>query len=357
MTKIIVNGDFLCRNLTGIERFAIEILNQLDKIIKKNDIAIFIPRNARLIPNYDNIKIIVSDKELKSFWSWQQFVYAFFLIKEKALGLDFSNNCPVVKPGIVFLHDIYCKLYSEDFSSFHDKLVKIYSCFMYKFVTKNAKKIITVSQFSKKQIVSAYKISPDKVTVIPNGWEHFIPVEPDNSIFENFPSLKPKQFYFTLGSLSKRKNLKWIAEYAQKHPEEHFAISGKAISGLVPDELKVLQTLPNVTLLGYVSDGQVKALMKNCRAFVFPSYYEGFGIPPLEALSVGARIVVSKSASLPEIYGDCAVYIDPNDTNVSLDALLSKPVAPAEPVLRKYTYKNAAKALHEVLQNMLQKDF
>ena len=79
----------------------------------------------------------------------------------------------------------------------------------------------------------------------------------------------------------------------------------------VGKDIAKLKELPNVKLLGYVSDGQVKWLMQNCKAFIFPSYYEGFGIPPLEALSVGAKIVVGNAASLPEIYKKSAYYIDP----------------------------------------------
>ena len=87
------------------------------------------------------------------------------------------------------------------------------------------------------------------------------------------------------------------------------------------------------------------ALMSKCKAFIFPSYYEGFGIPPLEALSVGAKIIVSKAACLPEIYGDTAHYIDPNNPDVNLNQLLEQPVESPERILEKYTYDNAAEQL------------
>ena len=137
----------------------------------------------------------------------------------------------------------------------------------------------------------------------------------------------------------------------KNHPDETFAVSGKAISGLVPEELHDLKTLKNVTLLGYVSDGDVKSLMKNCKAFVFPSYYEGFGIPPLEALSVGAKIIVANTASLPEIYADTALYISPDDTDVQLKKLLEGKTAAPDEILKKYTYGAAAQKLLETLRN------
>ena len=113
--------------------------------------------------------------------------------------------------------------------------------------------------------------------------------------------------------------------------------------------MKSLQNLPNVVLAGYLSDGEVKALMQSSKAFVFPSYFEGFGIPPLEALSCGTNIIVAKASCLPEIYGNCAHYIDPDNTDVDLDALLKEPVEGPKDVLQTYTYANGAKLFHDLL--------
>lgn len=354
MTPYTVNGHFLCRNLTGIERFSIEILYQLDKIIPEDFLSILIPNNTPYIPDFKKIKIIKSDISLSSFWKWTQFTFGKFVKKNKTIGINFSNECSFLSPGFVFLHDIYCKLYPEDFKSTRDKLVRIYSCMMYRLSAKHSKMLFTVSEFSKNQIAKTYHLNSDKIHVIPNGWEHFQKVTADNLIFEKYNQLN-NGFYFTLGSLSKRKNLKWIADYAEKNPQEIFAISGKSISGLVPEELKKLQTLKNVILLGYVSDGEVKALMQKCKAFILPSYYEGFGIPPLEALSTGTKVIVSNASCLPEIYEDCAYYIDPNNTNCNLNDLLNKPVADCSKLLSKYTYQNAAKIFYNILQSYIER--
>ena len=351
MTKIIINGDFLCRNLTGIERFAFEICKHLDSLIEKEKIGIYIPKNAKVIPDYNNIKVILSKKECKVFPLWEHFEFGKFVKKNKYIPLDFSNVTPLGTKGIVFIHDIYAKLYPQDFSRFRDKLINKYMCLMYRYATKHAKLLLTVSEFSRTQIANTYKIPKEKIYVIPNGWDHFKEIQPDESIIKNNPKLQ-NDFYFTLGSLSLRKNLKWVAEYAKNNPNENFAISGKMLSGLVPQELEILKSLDNVILLGYVSDEQVKALMQKCKAFVFPSYYEGFGIPPLEALSCGTKIIVSNAACLPEIYGDTAYYIDPDDTNVNLDELISKKIGSPNNILEKYQYKNSAAILYNLLKKL-----
>lgn len=348
---ITINGSFLCRSLTGIERFAFEICRNLDILISKDEITMYIPSNAQIIPEYKNIKIVTGG-ECKSFPLWDHVIFPRYIRKSHSISLCFSNITPLFRPGYVFLHDIYAELYPQDFKSFKDKLRKLYMCAMYRHIARHARKIFTVSEFSRKQIAETYSINPDTITVIPNGWDHFKTIIPDESIFEKFPELAAGDFFFTLGSLQKRKNLKWIASYAEKHPENHFAISGKAISGMVSDDIKSLQSLPDVTLLGYVTDEQVKALMSKCRAFILPSYYEGFGIPPLEALSTGAKIIVSKTASLPEIYENCAYYIDPDITDCNLDELLSNQVESPDKVLEKYTYANAARVLLENLRNI-----
>ena len=358
--KILINGNFLCRSLTGIERFAFETCSQLDLLLESEDtesrpeLSIVVPKNAKVFPDYKNIQKIITEKPLKSFPRWDLFYFPKYCKKLGAKPLNFSNTAPLGKNcGYAFLHDIYAHDFPEDFTSKKDFLIRSYSLFHYRNIAKNADKIFTVSHFSKNQIQNAYNVSENRISVIPNGWEHFSSVKEDDSVFSRFPILSERPFFFTLGSLQKRKNLRWIFEYAKKHPEQNFAISGKTIGGMKSDEIGDLSLLKNVILLGYVSDGEVKSLMKKCRAFVFPSYYEGFGIPPLEALSVGAKIIVSNSASLPEIYSDSASYIDCSEkgTDCDLEKLSQTPVnaESAKKVLEKFTYHNAAKILYNEL--------
>lgn len=347
---IIIDGNFCCRNLTGVERYAFEICANLDPLIQKDQIWLYVPANAKHIPTYQNIKVVRSMKNCDSFPVWDHIHFSHFVGKTHGIALNFGNLTPWLHPGIVFIHDIYSVLHPEDFTSRRDKVVNLYDRMMYHHAAKRGKLVVTVSNYSRETISKQYHLPSESIAVIPNGWDHFKAILPDGGIFTRFPSIKPHAYYFTLGSLSKRKNLKWIAEYAEKHQDQQFVISGKAISGLVPDALKALQKLPNVVLAGYLSDGEVKALMQESKAFVFPSYFEGFGIPPLEALSCGAKIIVAKASCLPEIYGNCAHYIDPDNTNVDLDALLEEHVEEPTRILQRYTYANGARQLYDLLK-------
>jgi glycosyltransferase involved in cell wall biosynthesis len=261
--------------------------------------------------------------------------------------LEFGNTCLPFAPGIVFLHDIYCEFFPEDFISIRDKLIRLYNRLQYRLIAKRAKRIVTVSNFSKNQIANTYSISPDKITVIYSSWNHFKTIPADYTIFNDYPTLS-KPFYFSLGSLSKRKNIKWIVEYAAAHPEAVFALSGEALPTVKTEELSAPPR--NIILLGYLDDAKVKALMERCAAFLLPSYYEGFGLTPLEALSSGAPVIVANAASLPEIYGNTAHYIDPFNTDVNLDDLLKEPVEKPDVILEKYSYDTAAQQVYELIK-------
>jgi glycosyltransferase involved in cell wall biosynthesis len=323
---------------------------RLDEISKKNEIGIIISNDAMNVPSFKNLKVINYEKNITSFPKWQQFILPKILWKMKAIALDFGNACSLFYPGITFLHDIYCEMFPGDFKTKKEKHERFYFRVLYRIIAYRAKKIATVSNFCKNQITSKYHINPKRIAVIYSSWNHFMHIKGDYSIFNDFPVLS-KPFYFSLGSLSKRKNIKWIFEYALKNTASLFAISGTSLNTVKVDEL--LDSIPpNVIMLGYLDDCKVKALMEKCKAFVHPSYYEGFGLPPLEALSCGAQIIISNAASLPEIYGKTAHYIDPYDTDVDLDELLSQPVEPPDEILKKYSYDTSARQLYEIIQKI-----
>ncbi len=354
MTKILaINGEFFCRNLTGIERVAIDTLEAMDSLLPPGRVELVLPSNVQNVPQYANIKCVRLPVAAAFFPKWTQIVFQKYVLWNRRTSLDFSNTCPYFAPGIEYLHDIYGRLYSDDFKSRRDKLIRLYSNIMYRRVAKKAKKIITVSEFSKDTIVKTYKIDPARVQVIYDGLGSYKKIEPDFSVFERLPQLKEKDFYFTLGSLSTRKNLKWIAQNAKAYPNAFYAVSGKPLPSVVAPELEAMKSLPNVLMTGYLSDAEVKALLSKCKAFVFPTYFEGFGLPPLEALSCGAPIVISNRTSLPEIYGKAAHYIDPDKPDVDIAALLKEPVEPAEELLKKFTVENSARQLAAVIMEVL----
>ena len=104
-------------------------------------------------------------------------------------------------------------------------------------------------------------------------------------------------------------------------------------------------------MLGFISDEDACALIKNCRTFIHPSLYEGFGIPPLEALALGVDVICSNSTAMPEVLGKSVHYINSLDWNVNLEELLMQPVEHRERVLERFSWKKSAEVLLNFMRN------
>ena len=187
---------------------------------------------------------------------------------------------------------------------------------------KTAKKVITVSEFSKQELVKYCHIDPQKIVVIPHGHEHLLRITSDESIIQQY-HLEIKPYFLAVGSQSPHKNFKVILEALQYIPDAQFnlVIAGGSYEKVFQGQ--ALQLPPNVKLVGYVSDGQLRALYEHARAFIFPSLYEGFGLPVLEALSFGCPVISSNAASLPEVGGDVVTYFDPKNASELANILQS----------------------------------
>lgn len=352
MARIIINGIFYNSNLTGIERFAHEIVRQLDKICSADEVLLVLPANvSQPVPDFQNIKVKKLPKTpgRKQFNNVKLDIFLFF---HRGICIDFTNHIPLVGTSIVFLHDIYCRVCPDDFYTSQDRRLRNRTCKMYSRIARRAKVVCTVSEYSKQQIMKYYFVPEQRIQVIYNGADHIKDILEDRGIFEKYPQLQKGKFFFTLGSLSVRKNLKWILNHAKLFPNEYFVISGATLSSVIPPELENIRSLNNILCMGYLSDGEVKALMKDCRAFIFPSFFEGFGIPPLEALACGTPAIVSTATCLPEIYEDCVYYIDPNNPSIDLNSLLEGEVAAPDKLFDRYSYQKSAKKLYDLVTQM-----
>ncbi len=337
------NGFLFSQKQTGVMRFAKELLQGIDQICKKNEFKLVVPEYANSVPELKNIKTVYYGKTSGNLWEQKDFVR--YLRKYNLKSVNFNNTMPILKPGIIVIHDIAYKLYPEFGSSVHGKLSNIYHRIIFNCVAKSNCKIITVSNFSKLQLIDFYKINPARICVIGNAWQHFIDIGTDESILNKF-NLIPKEYYFSLGSLSKMKNTIWFIEAARKNPKKTFVLAGtKALNSG-----EYFNMPENVITVGYITDEKIKSLIQNCKAFIYPSIYDGFGIPPLEALSQGAQVICSYAACLPEIYRNCVHYIDPYDTNINIDKLIQEPVDDASEVLNRYSWEKSAQKMYKILK-------
>ena len=345
MKKYVIDGIFLTKPVTGIQRYAIEITRELDKIVRDKLLYLLVPKWYIGDEKYLNIKIVEYGKHKGRLW--EQIDLPRYLKKYKAEGIFFENTIPLIyQKGIVTIHDISLAVNPKMFChNLNDIASVIWRRIIYRAAFGSKMKIITVSYFSKKEIIRYYKVSPKRIHVIYNAWQQMDKIDEDEAIIDA-SKLKRHEYYFSMGTLASNKNFKWIINAANNNPKEMFAVAGKG----KPDRILNGEKQPNNLLfLGYVTDEQAKALMHYCKAFVFPSFYEGFGIPPLEAVASGTqKLILSEIPVLREIYGKSANYIDPNNyNNKNIDSKNIK--VDRTSLLSKYSWKISANKLYNIL--------
>lgn len=343
---IVINGKFLSRNVTGVQRYAREILKEMDKLVCKNSrVILAADKNAKDVPRFENItveKVGILTGNL-----WEQISLPLFVLRKRALCVSLCNMTPILTPHIVVIHDVSFKVNKTFFSK---KFAAWYN-FVFSLSIRRIRQIITVSEFSAGEISREYKIDKKKITVTYIGWQHFERISAGNSALKKY-GLESKKYFFAMSSMAPNKNFKWIAKAAEHAPEEVFAVGGE-VNKKVFGDIFNFEIPENLRFLGYVSDSEAKELMRECRAFLFPTFYEGFGIPVLEALSVGAKAVVSDKSCMREIYGNSVYYIDPNNYNMRLEEVLKHSVESPERLLDKYNWKKSAEILWNVIKSVL----
>jgi len=311
---IVINARFLTQNITGVQRYAIELSRELIKL--NDDITFVAPHNIihQEIAKTFNVKIIGK----KTGYYWEQIELPSYLKKthKNALLLNFANMAPInYKNKIVTIHDVAPlrnpKWFSRRFSLTYKYLLPL--------IVRSSVTIVTDSEYSKKEINSLLKVDKHKITVVlPGVSQDFNHMVRDDSIIVSQP------FVLSVSSPSPRKNVVRLIEAFSKMNLERLmlVIVGSENKTLSTQDLKdQIQSKSNITFTGPIDDEYLMALYRKAELFVYPSIYEGFGLPPLEAMACGCPCAVSKVTSLPEVCGDAAAYFDPYNTQDIIDTL------------------------------------
>jgi len=247
---------------------------------------------------------------------WRDILFPFHLFRNPKIDILFCpahyspRFCPV--PMIVTIHDTSYLYFKDEFlkrdlyklTSWSEKAIK------------NAAKVITVSESTKKDVIKNYHVPSSKIKVIHNGF-NTDKIAKDNTT--STYSLPKGPYLLYVGTIQPRKNIKTLItafkSFHKKNPEYKLILVGKMgwLFGSI-FEYVLKEKLEDVVIFtGYVSNSQLAALYKKAACFVFPSLYEGFGIPILEAMNYKCPVISSNASSLPEVGGDAALYFDPKD--------------------------------------------
>ena len=290
--KIYINGRFLTQRITGVQRYALEITKAMDELIgqneklQKNEYVLIAPNNILYRPELRNISIIV-----QGFFHghiWEQLELPIYT--RDGFLFNFCNCAPILKCNqTVTIHDAAVAVMPQTFSWYFRTWYNL----MFRVLGKNLEQIFTVSNFSRKELHKYFGIQMSKIAITYNGIDHIRNIIPDTSIFDKF-NIGNKKYAFAVSSLNTYKNFRLVLDIATKMPDILFIIAGGNNSKVFNSI--GLETPPNAEFIGYVSDEELIALYQKASVFLYPSLYEGFGIPPLEALSCKCRVVVCGNA-------------------------------------------------------------
>lgn len=300
-----INGRFLAQRITGVQRVGIELVKELDKIASSGQIEVVAPPGIINDLGLKNIEIVTIGKKSDNFWV--QWTFPEYVKKHNGYGITFTGLCPIISPGYFVPHDVTFKRHPESYSR---KFALMYDI-VFRLVLGRCKHIFTVSNFSRKEISELYGVDMQNITVIYNSSNQLLE-QKNESRCHDIWGLQGKNYILSVSSKNLHKNQKYILDCAKKYPEQLFVIAG----GNVPESFHDVhfEKLPNVVLTGYVNDDELKYLYRNAWGFIFPSIYEGFGIPPLEAIVMGVKhIAVSDIPIFREIYMEGVSYFDPHD--------------------------------------------
>ncbi|MBU0727212.1 glycosyltransferase family 4 protein [Patescibacteria group bacterium] len=310
-------------SFTGIGRYTYELIQNLAEMDKEHEFVVFMRKDAYdsfQLPN-ERFKKVLADYPHYSFG--EQFGFLKTVNQEKLDMMHFTHfNAPILYSSafIVTIHDLTLSFFPGK------KMTNLLQRFAYhvvvRTVTKNAKKIIAVSNHTKKDLIEALKTPEEKISVIYNGVNpKFGDVDPTPrpDLMKKLGLSKP--YFLYTGVWRDHKNLVGMikAFYAFNKDvgnQYNLVITGphNPTYHEIPDTVKELGIEDEVHLVGLVAEEDLFALYKNALSYVFPSFYEGFGLPPLEAMQCGTPVIASNKSATPEICGEGnALFFDPYD--------------------------------------------
>jgi len=330
--KIAIDTRPVAKRKAGIGQYVFNIVKKLSEIDKENEYILFGGPIKSLGKNFRQKRLIGKIQRIfNTLWKRIYFPPIEWLVGKVDL-VHFTNF--VVLP--TFAKRIILNIYDLSYLAHPEFAEKKNLTLLKKFVPvsiEKATKIITISKFSKSQIIKHFKVPEDKIFVIyPAANEEFKPLSNlDREKVKRKYKLE-KDFILYLGTLEPRKNVETLIKAYNELPlikEEFDLVIAGERGWLYSNIFKLVKKLyleDKIKFLGYVSDQERVLLYNLATVFVFPSFYEGFGMPPLEAMACGTPVICSNTSSLPEVCEDAALYIDPynlDDLKEALSKLLT----------------------------------
>lgn len=315
--RVVFNGRFLTQEQTGVQRYARETLLAFDALLaRRPDLRarlpaqLAVPRGAAPLPLRHVPTCLLPRLQGHA---WEQLSLAWFA--RDAFLVNFNYSAPVLKRRqLVTLHDATVAVHPQTFSRAYRAVHRL----LIGALRHRAEVLMTVSAFSRDELARHYGVRRPML-VGREGWEHAV-ARGDAAATLARHGLEPGRYLLAVGSTKPNKNFALLGHALARLPGYPLTV---AIAGA--RNTRVFRDAPvppdGVRLLGFVSDAELGHLYRHAAWFVFPSLYEGFGLPAIEAMGNGCPLIAARAASIPEVCGDAALYFDPHDAD-SLAAVL-----------------------------------
>ena len=314
----------------GIGTYIRNLLRQLARVDRNTEYVLLTPRvdldvAAQLGPNFRSVL------EPSPNYSLREQIHVPWVLRRERPDVFHAPHyvLPAAVPcrSVVTIHDCIHLMFPQYLPN---KAAYAYARASMWTAVKRSNRILTVSEASKRDILHFFNVAPEKIVVAYNAIDdHFWLTPPEDEVARVTERYQlDHQFVLYVGNIKPHKNLvRLIEAFAALrrggHDELKLLIIGDEISKLPALRRAVHRHKlhKHVRFLGYVSDGTLRILYRLASVFVFPSLYEGFGLPPLEAMASGTPVVTSNQSSLPEVAGDAAVLVDPYDVTSIEDGM------------------------------------
>ena len=322
--KLLINGRFASQQVTGVQRCAWELLHGIDRWLATDtglaatlEVIVLLPRDA--LWDDQKFEVVTARRcgRLRGH-AWEQLELPLYARGCRLLNL--CNTYPILasRPTVIF-HDaaVFARPqgYTRAFVLWYRSLMRVARW-------RSSIQIATVSQFSKQELAGLGRLPAERIAVIPNGIDHWQAVEPNWEVLERL-GLRRGEYLLAVGSQNPNKNTGALLQAFQQLDRTDLQLvlvgaANKAVFGHVGWQNQYGERL---VWAGYVDDAALAALYSGAACFVFPSIYEGFGFPPLEAMYFGCPVVCSRAASLPEVVGDAALLCEPQRPEFIAEAI------------------------------------
>lgn len=301
----VINGRFLTQPVTGVQRYAREIVGALDAILaeRRRSAVLLAPASLAQAPAFAAVDVV--RRGALSGQAWEQTVLPFI---GGAPSLNLCNTAPLLsRDHVVCMHDANVfeqpDSYGRSFRTLYKALQPI--------AARRALRVTTVSHSSAALLARHLGLVARDIRVLPNGHEHALRWDPARAGV--FVTRRPRRTYILLlASRARHKNVGRIVGLAEAVDALGLDILVAGGQASIFAEVET-RSAPNLVWLGKVSDDDLALLFSNALCLAFPSLTEGFGLPVIEAMAWGCPVVASDRASLPEICGPAALMADPED--------------------------------------------